>query len=80
MRKLEQAQSHLSPLTKDGRKDLPFVREAGSGGWKRSLPAESVAALEAAWGPIMRYLEYDLVSGGAGDSTIAGFMLSTTQR
>ena len=74
MRKLEQAQSHLSGLTKDGRKDLPFVRAAGSGGWKSSLSTELVGAIEAAWGPIMRYLGYDLTSGRAPDSAISDFM------
>jgi hypothetical protein len=62
MRKLEQAQSHLSTLTKDGRKDLPFVRAATSGGWKTELPPALVARIETAWGHLMQQLGYELTS------------------
>jgi hypothetical protein len=62
MRKLEQAQSHLSSLTKASRKDLPFVRAASSGNWKSSIPHESAARIEAAWGPIMTSLNYELTT------------------
>jgi hypothetical protein len=60
MRKLEQAQSHLSTLTKTSRKDLPFVRAAGSGGWRTGLPEPLVAKIEAAWAPLMQSLGYEL--------------------
>ena len=60
MRKLEKEQSHLSSLTKTSRKDLPFVRAAGSGGWRSGLPETQVARIEAAWGPLMRSLGYEL--------------------
>jgi hypothetical protein len=74
MRKLEQAQSHLSGLTKDSRKDLPFVRAAGSGGWKASLPATSVAEIETAWGSLMRYLGYELSAVRGQESAMSEFM------
>lgn len=60
MRKLEKTQSHLSTLTKTSRQDLPFVRAAGAGGWKSSLPEPLVAKIEAAWAPLMQYLGYEL--------------------
>jgi hypothetical protein len=60
MRKLEQAQSHLSGLTKTSRKDLPFVRAAGSGGWRTGLPESLVVKIEAAWAPLMQHLGYEL--------------------
>ncbi|MGD0413718.1 MAG: sulfotransferase domain-containing protein [Terriglobales bacterium] len=60
MRKLEQAQTDQCELTKGSRKDLSFVRAAGSGGWRSDLPAPMVARIEAAWGPLMQYLGYEL--------------------
>ncbi len=42
MRKLEQAQSEDCGLTKGSRKDLSFVRAAGSGGWRKDLPGPMV--------------------------------------
>jgi hypothetical protein len=65
MRKLEQVQSHLSGLTKASRKDLPFVRAAGSGGWRTGLPEPLVAKIEAAWAPLMGYLGYELSTRAA---------------
>jgi sulfotransferase family protein len=62
MRKLEKEQSHISGLTKDSRKDLPFVRAANSGGWRSNLPAPLAAQIEAAWAPQMRYLRYELTT------------------
>jgi hypothetical protein len=62
MRKLEQAQTDDCSLTKGSRKDLSFVRAAASGGWRSELPASVVAKIEAAWGPLMRHLGYELSS------------------
>jgi hypothetical protein len=62
MRKLEQTQTDDCSLTKGSRKDLSFVRAAGSGGWRSELPASMVARIEAAWGPLMRHLGYELSS------------------
>ena len=42
------------------RQDKPFVRKAGSGDWRTKLPAESVQAIESAWGDIMKALGYKL--------------------
>lgn len=74
MRKLEQAQSHLSTLTKDGRRDLPFVRAAGSGGWSASLPEALVVDVETAWSSVMRHLGYELTSRPASESPLSEFM------
>ncbi len=72
MRKLEKEQSHISTLTKDSRKDLPFVRAAGKGDWKSSLPEPLARQIEAAWAPQMNYLGYELSSpasnAGGADS------------
>jgi Sulfotransferase domain len=60
MRKLEVEQSNQWVTTKESRKDIPFVRSAKSGQWKQTLPAASVAEIEAAWGPLMKLLGYPL--------------------
>ncbi len=62
MRKLEQSQTDDCSLTKGSRKDLSFVRAASSGGWRSELPESLVARIEAAWGPLMRHLGYELTS------------------
>ena len=74
MRKLEQAQSDLSALAKDSRRDLPFVRAAGSGGWRASLPDGLVVEIETAWGSLMRDLGYELTSRPASESPLPEFM------
>lgn len=79
MRKLEQAQSHLSTLTKTSRKDLPFVRAAGSGGWRTGLPEPLVAKIETAWGPLMQSIGYELSTRppvGAGAMDLVGSSVS----
>lgn len=63
MRQLEKEQSADWVLTKKTRSDKPFVRTATSGGWKSTLSAAAVEAIEDAWGPIMESLGYPLVSG-----------------
>src|SRR5215469_1564735 len=60
MRKLEVAQSSQWVTTRESRKDILFVRSAKSGQWKQVLPPQSVAAIEAAWGPVMQLLGYTL--------------------
>jgi hypothetical protein len=62
MRKLEEAQTDDCSLTKGSRKDLAFVRTAGSGGWRSELPRALAARFEAAWGPLMEHLGYELSS------------------
>jgi hypothetical protein len=62
MRRMEQSQSENCELTKGSRRDLSFVRSAGSGGWRSELPPSQVARIEAAWGPLMQYLGYELTT------------------
>lgn len=61
MRELEAQQSNASSLMRGSRKDVAFVRSAKSGGWRSDLPEPLVEQIESAWGPLMRYLGYDLV-------------------
>jgi Sulfotransferase domain len=63
MRKLEATQTDQCELTKGSRKDLSFVRAAGSGGWRAELPESLVARMESAWAPVMRHLGYQLATG-----------------
>lgn len=62
MRKLEQAETDQCSLTQGSRKDISFVRSASAGGWSKDLPAAQVERIEAAWGPLMRHLGYELSS------------------
>lgn len=62
MRKLESVDTENCSVTKAARQDIAFVRSAHPGDWRSSLPRESVAEIEAAWGPIMRQLGYEPVS------------------
>ena len=73
MRKLEQMQADQCGLTKGTRQDLPFVRTAKSGNWKSDMAESSVAAIEAAWGPLMQWLGYELVSGQQAGSPESAF-------
>jgi hypothetical protein len=68
MRRLEKAQPNKNELMKGSRKDLSFVRAAGSGGWRADLPAPMVARIEEAWGPLMRHLGYELSSQSASEA------------
>jgi hypothetical protein len=58
MRKLEKVQSLAWSTTKQTRQDIPFVRSATSGNWKKELPSSSADRIERAWGPVMEYLGY----------------------
>jgi sulfotransferase family protein len=60
MRDLEKKQAHLWSSTKETRKDRPFVRAAKAGGWRSELPEKCVAALQAAWGQVMKDVGYEL--------------------
>lgn len=62
MRKLEETQTNKNTLVKGSRKDLTFVRAARAGGWRSELSAPIVARIEAAWGPLMQHLRYELTS------------------
>jgi len=71
MRKLEGANATAS-VTKNTRQDIPFVRAAASGVWKDNLPERSVAELESAWAPLMKWLGYELalVKAVASDARV----------
>lgn len=68
MRKLEKTETDKCDLTKGSRKDLSFVRAAGSGGWRSELPASEVEKIEAAWGSVMRYLGYELTTSVSAET------------
>ncbi len=65
MRELEKKEGHAWQLIKESRQDKPFVRAARSGGWREALSPESVARIEAAWGPAMRMAGYELFSAAS---------------
>jgi len=62
MRDLEKLQSRQWISTKKSRQDLPFVRAAVSDQWKSALSHPLVREIEAAWGPTMQTLGYELSS------------------
>ena len=62
MRSSEKRDSKRWSTTRRTRSDVPFVRAARSGQWAQALSMESVAKIEAAWGPVMQALGYDLVN------------------
>jgi len=62
MQSLEKQQSRQWVATKDTRQDIPFVREAKSGGWKNKLSPAAVRTIEQAWGRTMKEFGYDLVT------------------
>jgi hypothetical protein len=60
MRSLEQKQWRQWTETKDSRGDIPFVRDAKSGGWRGQLSRESIHKIEMAWGATMKEIGYEL--------------------
>lgn len=60
MRNLEKAEASKWKAMGGKRRDVPFVRNAKSGGWKSSLSPESVALIESEWGRLMGQLGYEL--------------------
>ena len=62
MRELEKLEENQWVATKKHRKDIPFVRAAGAGGWRSKLPAPCIAKIESTWGNLMTTLGYELVS------------------
>jgi hypothetical protein len=75
MRKLEQKQGARWVATTYTRADKPFVRGAKSGGWRSTLPPQTVAYLESRWGELMQSLGYQLSS-----ETVASEMMSEAAR
>jgi hypothetical protein len=83
MRKLEETQTDKNGLMRGSRTDLSFVRAAGSGGWRSDLPAPMAARIEAAWGPLMQHLGYELSTQSpseARDFDSLGIFSSSTPR
>jgi hypothetical protein len=62
LKRLEKEDASKWVGTKGRRQDIPMVRLATSGGWKRDLPADSVTKIENAWGDLMVRLGYPLTS------------------
>jgi hypothetical protein len=48
MRDKEKSEAKQSNFMKDSRQDLPYVRAARSGGWKKDLPETQVSRIERA--------------------------------
>ncbi len=76
MREMESKQANEWVNTKTTRKDIPFVRTATAGGWKKTLTPELAAKIEIAWGPLMQKLGYlacsassDVADTGSGRDT-----------
>lgn len=67
MRSLEREQSKNWRLTSSTRQDIPFVREAKSGGWKTKLSPTALATIERAWGGTMKELGYELIGSSSVD-------------
>lgn len=61
MRRLEKMQAGTNSIL-SGRDDLSFVRAATAGGWRKDLPMPMVEQIEAAWGPLMQCLGYELTT------------------
>jgi hypothetical protein len=69
MRSLEQKQWRQWTETKDTRGDIPFVRDATSGGWRGRLSSESAHKIEMAWGTTMKELGYEVSDTCAARTT-----------
>jgi hypothetical protein len=77
MRQLEQQDEDKWVATKKHRKDIPFVRVAQSGGWRKTLPPSCAAQIETTWGELMSSLNYFPVSDQvAHDEITAGSPVS----
>lgn len=70
MQSLEKEQAKDWVATKDTRQDIPFVREAKAGSWKRKLSPAAVRTIEQAWGPTMKELGYELASESRAESEL----------
>jgi len=69
LRALEGKEGGEWVTTKNKRTDVPFIGKAVAGKWKTKLPAAAVAEIEAAWGPLMSSLGYELASATVRDAT-----------
>jgi hypothetical protein len=72
MRSLETKEWRRWGTTKGTREDIPFVREAKSGGWRKHLSENAVRKIETAWGGTMQELGYELTSKApSGEQAVA---------
>jgi hypothetical protein len=62
MQSLEEKQAQEWITTKGTRQDIPFVRSAKAGEWRKRLPPGAVKMLEDAWGATIKELGYDLAT------------------
>jgi Sulfotransferase domain len=69
MRAMEKLQSEVWVVTKDRRKDVPFVGTAKSGGWRKTLTEKCVLQIEHAWGELMVKLDYELARTARSQSS-----------
>jgi len=74
MRELEKSQGREWVSTRGKRPDIPFIGKAVSGSWREKLPAESIAEIESAWGPLMHSLGYELTTRSSGNSNSLAFL------
>ena len=58
MQAIEQKTTKQWMYTKKSRTDIPFVRKARSGTWKKELPLASVNLIESRWFALMTKLRY----------------------
>lgn len=70
MQTLEKQQWQQWSATKGTRQDIPFVREAKSGGWRKHLSPAAVEQIEGHWGATMEALGYELSAGQPVQSSI----------
>lgn len=67
MQSLEEKQAQEWITTKGTRQDIPFVRSAKAGEWRKRLPLGAVKMLEDAWGATIKELGYDLARDSNAD-------------
>jgi hypothetical protein len=64
LRSLERQQWKKWGVTKDSRGDIPFVREANCGAWKKHLSPAGAGQIERMWGGTMGEFGYGLSDNG----------------
>jgi len=72
MQSLEKKQAQEWIVTKGTRQDIPFVRAAKAGEWRKKLPSEAVKMLEDAWGETIQELGYDLTTDSTATREMVG--------
>lgn len=58
MREMEITQGDQWVTIKGSRKEVPFIGAACAGSWKKDLDDDAIAAIESAWGHLMKQLGY----------------------